>query len=75
MFIACAGLSGDWENGGRCTDRGHAEAEVIIQHDDFVWTAGPFMHPDEYRKVTIPRYAELWPATEGSSAKRFSSPW
>ena len=35
-------------------------AEVIIQHDDFVWTAGAFMHPDIYRKVIIPRYAELW---------------
>lgn len=35
-------------------------AEVIIQHDDFVWTAGPFIDPAFYRKVIIPRYAELW---------------
>lgn len=35
-------------------------AEVIIQHDDFVWTEGAFMHPDIYRRVIIPRYAELW---------------
>lgn len=34
--------------------------EVVIQHDDFVWTAGAFMHPDIYRNVIIPRYAELW---------------
>ena len=34
--------------------------EALIQHDDFVWTAGPFMHPDIYRQVIIPRYAELW---------------
>jgi hypothetical protein len=34
--------------------------EVVIQHDDFVWTAGAFMNPDIYRKVIIPRYAELW---------------
>ena len=34
--------------------------EVIILHDDFVWTQGPFMHPEFYRKVIIPRYAELW---------------
>lgn len=34
--------------------------EVLIQHDDFVWTSGAFMHPDIYRKVIIPRYAELW---------------
>ena len=35
-------------------------AEVLIQHDDFVWTAGAFMSPDIYREVIIPRYAELW---------------
>ena len=35
-------------------------AEVIIQHDDFVWTAGAFMRPDIYRQVIIPRYARLW---------------
>lgn len=35
-------------------------AEAIIQHDDFVWTAGAFMDPAIYRSVIIPRYAELW---------------
>lgn len=35
-------------------------AEVVIQHDDFVWTAGAFMHPEIYRTAIIPRYAELW---------------
>ena len=35
-------------------------AEVLIQHDDFVWTGGAFMNPEIYRKVIIPRYAELW---------------
>jgi hypothetical protein len=35
-------------------------AEAIIQHDDFVWTAGAFMRPDLYRAHIIPRYAELW---------------
>jgi len=34
--------------------------EVIIQHDDFVWSAGPFMNPRIYREALIPRYAELW---------------
>ena len=34
--------------------------EVVIQHDDFVWTCGAFMNPDIYRNVIIPRYAELW---------------
>jgi len=36
------------------------DVEVIIQHDDFVWTQGPFMHPDYYRRVIIPRYKKLW---------------
>jgi hypothetical protein len=44
-------------------------APVIIQHDDFVWTAGPFMHPDIYRKVIIPRYAELWKPLHAAGKK------
>lgn len=34
--------------------------EVFIQHDDFVWTEGPFVHPDFYRQVIIPFYGEFW---------------
>lgn len=34
--------------------------EVVIQHDDFVWASGPFMNPEVYRKIIIPRCAELW---------------
>ena len=44
-------------------------AEVIIQHDDFVWAAGPFMHPDIYRSVIIPRYADLWKELHGAGKK------
>ena len=36
------------------------DVEVVIQHDDFVWSEGAFMDPDIYRKAIIPRYAELW---------------
>lgn len=43
--------------------------EVVIQHDDFVWTAGPFMHPDIYRRVLIPRYAELWKPIHAAGKK------
>lgn len=43
--------------------------EAIMQHDDFVWTAGPFMHPDIYRKVIIPRYAELWKPLHAAGKK------
>ncbi len=44
-------------------------AEVIIQHDDFVWTMGPFMHPDFYRRAIIPRYAELWKPLHAAGKK------
>jgi len=43
--------------------------EVIIQHDDFVWTAGPFLHPNFYRSVIIPRYAELWKPLHAAGKK------
>ncbi|MBI4979115.1 MAG: hypothetical protein HZC28_16665 [Spirochaetes bacterium] len=36
------------------------DVEVVIQHDDFVWTAGPFMNPEFYRRVIISRYRKLW---------------
>lgn len=44
-------------------------AEVIIQHDDFVWTEGAFMHPDIYRQVVIPGYAELWKPLKAAGKK------
>jgi hypothetical protein len=44
-------------------------AEVVIQHDDFVWTSGAFMHPDMYRKAIIPRYAELWKPLHAAGKK------
>jgi hypothetical protein len=43
--------------------------EVVIQHDDFVWTGGAFMRPDIYRKMVIPRYAELWKALHEAGKK------
>jgi uroporphyrinogen-III decarboxylase len=44
-------------------------AEVIIQHDDFVWARGPFMRPEIYRTVIIPRYAELWKPLHAAGKK------
>jgi len=32
----------------------------FLQHDDMVWTEGPFMHPDIYRSAIFPRYKKLW---------------
>jgi uroporphyrinogen-III decarboxylase len=34
--------------------------EVFICHDDMVWSEGPFMSPEIYRRTVFPRYAELW---------------
>lgn len=44
-------------------------AEVIIQHDDFVWGNGPFIHPEFYRKAIIPRYSELWKPLKKNNKK------
>ena len=35
-------------------------APVIIQHDDMVWTEGPFVHPDVYRQVIFPLFRDMW---------------
>ena len=43
--------------------------EVVIQHDDFVWASGPFMNPEVYRKIIIPRYAELWQPIHAAGKK------
>ena len=34
--------------------------EAYIQHDDMVWTSGPFISPEFYRGVIFPIYKELW---------------
>lgn len=34
--------------------------EFYMSHDDMVWTAGPFMHPDVYRTYIFPRYKRIW---------------
>jgi hypothetical protein len=44
-------------------------AEAIIQHDDFVWTSGAFMHPDIYRRIIIPLYADLWKPLRAAGKK------
>jgi hypothetical protein len=45
------------------------DIEVVIQHDDFVWTAGPFLDPAFYRAEIIPRYAELWKPLHAAGKK------
>ena len=43
--------------------------EVFNQHDDMVWTAGPFMSPDFYRAAVFPRYRELWKVLKDAGKK------
>jgi len=45
--------------------------EVFLQHDDMVWTAGPFMSPAFYRRVIFPRYAALWKVLRDAGKKVF----
>lgn len=37
----------------------HTGIKVFILHDDMVWSGGPFLDPDFYRRVIFPRYAAL----------------
>jgi hypothetical protein len=45
------------------------DVEVVIQHDDFVWSEGAFMNPEIYRKIIIPFYAELWKPLRAAGKK------
>lgn len=42
---------------------------VYINHDDMVWTAGAFLHPDFYRRVIFPRYRALWKVVRDAGKK------
>lgn len=43
--------------------------EVFICHDDMVWSQGPFIRPDFYRRVIFPRYQELWAVLKRAGKK------
>ncbi len=43
--------------------------EAFICHDDIVWTQGPFMHPDLYRRSIFPRYRALWDVLKKAGKK------
>ncbi len=43
--------------------------EVFIQHDDMVWSEGPFMHPEFYRKVIFPEYKRFWDVLHAAGKK------
>lgn len=39
---------------------GAAEVPVVMVHDDIVWTSGPFIHPDWYRRFVFPNYRKFF---------------
>jgi hypothetical protein len=43
--------------------------KAFVSHDDMVWTQGPFMHPDYYRRVIFPRYQALWKVLKDAGIK------
>lgn len=43
--------------------------KVFICHDDMVWSEGPFIHPDFYRRVIFPRYKQLWSVLKKAGKK------
>jgi hypothetical protein len=43
--------------------------EVFVQHDDMVWTGGPFIRPEFYRSVIFPIYKKLWSVLKKAGKK------
>jgi len=39
---------------------GQADVPVVMVHDDIVWTAGAFLHPDWYRQYVFPNYKKYF---------------
>jgi len=37
-----------------------SDAPVVMVHDDMVWTAGPFIHPDWYRAHVFPNFRKYF---------------
>ena len=37
-----------------------SDSEVVMIHDDIVWTSGAFLHPDFYRTYIFPNYKKLF---------------
>jgi hypothetical protein len=46
-----------------------ADVPVVMIHDDIVWTAGPFIHPDWYRTYVFPAYRRHFPKIIESGKK------
>jgi hypothetical protein len=46
-----------------------ADIPVVMVHDDIVWSAGPFLHPDWYRRFVFPNYKMLFAPLRESGKK------
>jgi len=46
-----------------------ADVPLIMIHDDIVWTAGPFIHPDWYRKYVFPNFKRYFTPIRDSGKK------
>jgi hypothetical protein len=46
-----------------------ADVPVVMVHDDIVWTSGPFLHPDWYRRFVFPNYKKLFAPLRESGKK------
>ncbi|MBN2557482.1 MAG: hypothetical protein JXB33_01865 [Clostridia bacterium] len=84
MLLLAAGL--DSEGFGQTTNRysewigqyfkalALSDVPVAMVHDDLVWTAGPFIHPDWYRKFVFPNIKKnLAPLKEAGKKIMFTS--
>jgi uroporphyrinogen-III decarboxylase len=51
-----------------------ADIPLVMIHDDMVWTAGPFIHPDWYRKYVFPNFKKYFtPIRESGTKIMFTS--
>jgi hypothetical protein len=84
MLLTAAGI--DQEAFGALTNRyaawmqqyydalADADVPVVMIHDDIVWTAGPFIHPDWYRAYVFPNYKKYFaPILESGKKILFTS--
>jgi hypothetical protein len=46
-----------------------ADVPVVMIHDDIVWTSGPFLQPDWYRRYVFPNYRRLFAPVLDSGKK------
>lgn len=84
LLLTAAGV--DPEGFGKVADRysswlmqyvralAKCDSPVIMVHDDIVWTEGPFLHPDWYRRYIFPNYKKyMQPLLEAGKKVVFTS--